>query len=712
MKNIYYLLAAFALMAFTGCTDNEEEFLTGGNIDIANPLPENKPNEEVDATIFPLLNLDYPGLEKVKAHYEADELYYAAYELLQYYKTRTNVIDPSLTLINVTTTDNEKIWANEAMDNYRFYVKGFTDKDGRPYSVKKDGKIDWTNKPSGVTDEYQKQLHRHQWFIAQGKAFRETGDEKYFNSWEEAYSDWVKQNPKEESLQIHEGPWWQLQVSSRLVDQTKLLEYFKTAEGFTPEYLTLFLKSFAEQADYLVEDPYNGGNILLSQGSALANAGLLMPEFKNAQTWATTGYNILNNEVLKQFLPDGWHAEMSLHYHVGCIAYFYDAMRLANANNKRDLMGNEVISSLRKAAEVVMNFTYPNYFKKGSDNIVPMFNESFSQTRNVRKNNFKSYMDMFPDSREFLYMYSGYNGGTTMGTCPDTDLKLYPDAGFYVMRNGWSPQSTVMMLSNNRHNEISPKFDIWSHNTPDNGTFELYINGRNFFPDSGVFRYVGSDNKDRIWFRNTGHHNTLTKKNMSQPDKDYKLDITQGNGELLTYGEGATETIVFENQGYPDLKHRRAVFFVNKEFFVIVDEAIGNATNSLYLSYNLLPGTASEVVIDTDEMGCHTAFGDGNNILVRSFAEAGKAIEVKQQEGRLSYSTSDKEWITRPAYSIYLADKAANENPRFITVIQPVSSANGKNIAAEFTDGGWSENGASLKVTVDNKDYVLNYNIK
>lgn len=719
MKKIYYLLAAFAVMSFASCTDDDDELLVGGDIDIVTPMPENKPNEEVDAAIFPLLNLDYPGLEKVKAHYEADELYYAAYELLQYYKTRTNVIDPAMTLINVTASDGEKTMADDAMDNYRFYVKGFTDKEGRPYSVKKDGAINWKNNPSGVTNEYQKQLHRHQWFIAQGKMYRITGDEKYFESWKEVYSDWVAQNPKDESLQENkEGAWWQLQISARLTDQTKLLEYFKTAQGFTPEYLTLFLKSFAEQADYLSQEEnfYKDGNILLSQGNALTNAGLLMPEFKNAQDWAAAGYGILNREVKKQFLPDGWHAEMSLHYHVGCVAYFYDALRLANANNAAHLMGSDVTSTLLKAAEVVMNFTYPNYFQKGTDNIVPMFNESFSQTRNVRKNNFKSYMDMFPDNREFLYMYTGHNGGTPTGTCPDTKLKLYPDAGYYVMRNGWTPQSTVMMLSNNHHNEISPAFSIWSHNTPDNGTFELYINGRNFFPDSGVFRYTAGDggsaeNKDRIWFRNTGVHNTLTKKNMEHPDKDYKLNITKGNGKLLASEEGTTEMLVFENQGYDDLKHRRAVFFVNKEFFVMVDEAIGSATNSLYLSYNLLPGTDSEVVIDTDEMGCHTAFNNGNNILVRSFAEAGKTIKVKKQEGRLSYSTSDKEWTKRPAYSIYLADKAANENPRFITVILPVASATGKTIAAEFTDGGWSDKGASLKVTVDGKEYPLAYKI-
>ena len=55
-----------------------------------------------------------------------------------------------------------------------------------------------------------------------------------------------------------------------------------------------FLVEFAEQADFLVDYPYeSGGNILISQANALATAGTLMPEFKNAEKWMNTGYQII-----------------------------------------------------------------------------------------------------------------------------------------------------------------------------------------------------------------------------------------------------------------------------------------------------------------------------------------------------------------------------------------------------------------------------------
>lgn len=106
--------------------------------------------------------------------------------------------------------------------------------------------------------------------------------------------------------------------------------------------------------------PYkSGGNILITQANALATAGTLMPEFKNAENWKNKGNEILNTEI-QQFLADGWHKEFSLHYHIGVIDNFYEAMKLANANGQ----SVEFKDALRKAVEVVMHFTYPNFLPK------------------------------------------------------------------------------------------------------------------------------------------------------------------------------------------------------------------------------------------------------------------------------------------------------------------------------------------------------------
>lgn len=88
---------------------------------------------------------------------------------------RANVFNPNLSLVDVTASDAEKSKADYALE-YRFYVNGQLEDDatGKPYSVGKKGEINWANNPSGTSGEYQKQLHRHQWFIPQAKTYRDT----------------------------------------------------------------------------------------------------------------------------------------------------------------------------------------------------------------------------------------------------------------------------------------------------------------------------------------------------------------------------------------------------------------------------------------------------------------------------------------------------------------------------------------------------------
>ena len=71
MKNIFFICFC-ALFAFSGCADDDDDLLTGGNVDI-DLLPDAKPNDVVDPQVFEAINLNYPGLEKVKEFYECRE---------------------------------------------------------------------------------------------------------------------------------------------------------------------------------------------------------------------------------------------------------------------------------------------------------------------------------------------------------------------------------------------------------------------------------------------------------------------------------------------------------------------------------------------------------------------------------------------------------------------------------------------------------------
>lgn len=704
MKNIFFI-CAFSLIAFTGCTDDDELYKnSGGN---STEEESTLPNEDIDQNLFEALNLDYPGLEQVKAWYETGNYYSAAKALLTYYKGRIGINNPNVSLLESTITTDQEKWANDALksNKYRFYVnnnyfEGKNEEEKKkknPYSVLgENNSINWEFKPEGADQEYQKQLHRHNWMPFQAKAYQKTGNELFVTEWKNVYADWIAKNPKPETPD--EFKWWQLQVSTRIMGQTELFEYFKFSPNFTPEWLSFFLAHFAEHADYLAKFRYHDeNNILLSQGTALAFAGTLFPEFKNAAQWQEMGFSILNEQAKKQFLADGMLGDLSLHYHISSLDEFYNLRKLIAQNRlPENILSPEIDIILEKAAELVMHFTYPNYFiPKSNYNCTSAFNDSWMKTKSVLNTNFKKYAEMFPDNKELLYMATEGNEGTE----PSIKIKAFEASGHYVFRDGWKDGTTVLIHSNNYSTET---LGDWSHNQPDNGTFELFHNGRNFFPDSGVCTYM--DNKNEIktlrrWFRRTASHNTLTLDNQD-------ISITQG--KLIKLEETPHQLVVTENQGYKnnDFKHRRSIFFVNQEFFVLVDEGFGEATGTANLNFHLCE-KESDAIIDKAEQGAHTTFDD-NNLLIRSF---GNNITCKEIEGRIAYNT-DQSYQTRKAYSLEM-EKIAGMPVRYITVLYPTDKPSEHTIKAEFIDGNQNiTKGISVKVTIDDtREYTLNYNL-
>ncbi len=233
------------------------------------------------------------------------------------------------------------------------------------------------------------------------------------------------------------------------------------------------------------------------------------------------------------------------------------------------------------------------------------------------------------------------------------------------------------------------------HNQPDNGTFELMVKGRNFFPDAGSYVYQGDAevNKQRDWFRQTKVHKTLTL-------NDQNLDSTDSKC-LLWEGEGKIQKLVVENPSYKGLQHRRSVFFVDNQYFVIVDEATGTAAGNVALHYQMCEG---DVLFDEAKNVAKTAFGDNNNIKLQCFAAQSK---MEDEEGWVSYAYRQKS--PRKAFA-FKVEKKDGESVRFITVIAPFGDSKSEPvIKAKFNSE--VQQGIDVTVTINKKKYRLAYKL-
>ena len=86
-------LVCISAIAVFSCKVEEVPETEPGNIDVQLPPPEGDASE-IDTRLFAVIDIDYPGLEKVKASYEQEDYYAAAAYLLDYYRNRTSVQNP------------------------------------------------------------------------------------------------------------------------------------------------------------------------------------------------------------------------------------------------------------------------------------------------------------------------------------------------------------------------------------------------------------------------------------------------------------------------------------------------------------------------------------------------------------------------------------------------------------------------------------------
>ena len=638
--------------------------------------------QEVNVKAFDLLDLNRKELGQVKESYLHNDFEGAAQALLQYFRQRSGVENPEVDLTNLRISADDQKMADEALEHRFFSHKGY-----QPSFFYGDD-INWAYWPV-VDNELRWQLHRHKWWVPMGKAYRVKKDERYAKEWTSQYLDWIKKNPllkkgdsfasKEEEkqqLQNVRYAWRPLEVSHRIQDQTGQFLLFKDSEFFTAAFLTQFLVNYHRHCQHILENYSDKGNHLLFEAQRMIHAGAFFPEFKDAVTWRKSGIDILNKEIDVQVYSDGMQFELDPHYHLAAINIFYKALRMADANGFRSEFPKHYLDVVEKMIEAQYNLSFPNYTN-------PMFSDAKLHDEDEMVRNYREWLKVFPDNEVIRY----YASKGTEGQLPSYLSHALLKSGFFVFRSGWDTKATVMMLKAG-----PPAF--W-HNQPDNGTFELMVAGRNFFPDAGSYVYQGDAevNKQRDWFRQTMVHKTLTLDGQNLDSTDSKC--------MLWVPEGTIQKLVVENPSYKGLQHRRSVFFIDNRYFVIVDEAKGPAKGKVALHYQMCEG---EVLTDEVLNMAKTTFADQNNIKLQCFASKSKMVD---EEGWVSYAYRQKS--RRKAFA-FEVDKIGSETVRYVTVIAPFADpASEPKIKAKMNRV--SDQGMDLWVTINKKKYRLTYQL-
>ena len=323
-----------------------------------------------------------------------------------------------------------------------------------------------------------------------------------------------------------------------------------------------------------------------------------------------------------------------------------------------------------------MNFMLPDYQS-------PMFGDSWMGEKAAKMKQYAGWSKVFPDNEAIRYFATDGKEGKH----PSYLSKGLTTAGFYTFRNGWNTKSTVMVL------KASPPGKV--HAQPDNGTFELYIKGRNFMPDAGVFVYSGDAEimQLRDWYRQTWIHNTLTLDNKNMVITKAQLNKWETSKHL--------DVLTYTNPSYEHMDHKRSVLFVDQQYFVIIDQAFGAARGNVGVHFQLKED--SKPVVDQKNNTIATTYADGNNLLLYS-----PSGTMKEELGKVSYAYRQES--IRPAY---VFEKQKSDAPvYFMSVLYPFEGNKAPAVTITENAGNDFANGKlNLTITINGVQKKIEVNI-
>jgi heparan-sulfate lyase len=554
------------------------------DIDRDQPLSSLSPDE-----VLSKLDLMHPGLEDVKAAADAGETRVAFDHLVTYYRRKF----PAEPL-------NQPVDTSAAGDTVNHILQW------GPYEKADYGEeIDWEWDPRGDI-EWVAAVCRFYWAGSLATAFRSTGDQKYAKSFVDLTTDWIGKHKLEDRKRTHpvyeywKGyVWLDIQTGIRATNICLSFKQLVHGEAFTGEFLELLLASLYDHQVKTEAIPMGiVHNKAIFEQRGFINVAHHFNEFAESRRWLELALERARENFLLQTTTDGVQREWSYGYHSGVLR---DAIEI------RERMADAGIPFPEDLEERI-RLMHDYIFAIATPDLgAPMFGDgSRAQKESDDRSTWPLYSSLMEATKLLDDEKYAARARLDLDKLPEQKSFAFKEAGMYVMRNAWGPDQIHLGL------HCSEKA-ISSHDQPDNGTFELYAYGRWLMPDTGFYTY-GHDAEGRAWHRQTRVHQTLT--------LDGQDSVDDGR-HLLWHSGDTADVLVVENGSYEGLVHRRSVWFVDHSFFVLLDEAIGDASGQLDLHFQFAPG---EVAFDAANGRAHTLFDDAN-VLVASGEGTHRLVE-------------------------------------------------------------------------------------
>lgn len=437
------------------------------------------------------------------------------------------------------------------------------------------------------------ELNRHQHFVTLAKAFRLTEDPKFAAELFRQWSQWHRENPYPIGIN------WASSLEVAFRSLSWLWMYF-LLRGSTPmsdqfrRELNRHLGLSARHIETYLSTYFSANTHLLGEAVALFFVGTLCPQLKDAGRWQRLGWEIVQQEAGRQVRADGLHFEQSTYYHVYALDFFLHTLILASLN------GIPIPAAFERRVEKMCE----GLCILGRSGPLPRFGDDdggrlFDPQRNCTEHlldplstgavlfgrpDFKAVAGEPCEEMLWLLGESGLEEYDRLQAKPPAhDSHAFRESGLYVMSDG-SEQLVIDAGPQGAHTA--------GHGHADALSVVVNCAGRPLLIDPGTYEYVGAGDQ-RDCFRGTQAHNTLAVDGLSQSEPGGpfawgRLPNVRAEGWIS--GE-SFDLFAGSHDGFMRLTnpvlHRRFVFFLKNQFWLVRDQVIGTGKHELQLSWHL-----------------------------------------------------------------------------------------------------------------------------
>lgn len=444
------------------------------------------------------------------------------------------------------------------------------------------------------------ELNRHQYFSTLGRAFHLTHDELYAEIFAAHLSYWMEENPPKLGINWASS----LEVSLRAISWLWALYFFKDSKHLTPELFLRALKFLYLHARHLeayLSTYFSPNTHLTGEALGLFYLGTLLPEFREAERWRSTGRRILLEELDRHVRADGVYFEQSSYYHRYTTDFYTHLFVLSRRNGQP--LEPKVEEKLKALLDHLMYITRPDgttpFFGDDDGGRLVMLDEREASDFRaalstgaalLSRGDYKQVAESLAEETLWLLGREGVEAFDALSAHrPAFESRAFTEGGYFVMRDGWERDSNYLLVDCGPHGGLN-----CGHAHADALSFDMSARGRKLLVDPGTYTYTGAAEM-RDLFRSTAAHNTLTVDEESQSVPGGAFDWkTIARSRLLTW-TSRPRFDFFEgtHDGYERLPepatHTRSILFLKNDYWIIRDLVEKRGAHTIGLHFHFAP---------------------------------------------------------------------------------------------------------------------------